>query len=446
LCLFFMVKGYMMNKILRYHQWLLFVLISVGIIMAHTMFAMPVELQFDPAVEGGTPHLTIKPIEEEPVLYLESYYLDNQDDTQTLEERVMVISDVQQYALPVREENEIIGIRVEHITDSGRELLREWRALYLQGKKVTDYKGSAKLKKPSDFEAYWNKTLSEISDIPMEPEITPVPEKDTQTGRLYRVRLKSYGNVPIIAWYYVPKELDILSEQMPERKFPAIQIMPGWGAEQPPMDRTGEGFITFSLNPRSHGPSKEFFETPVPHHLWNIENPGKYYYRKAYMDCIRGIDFLESRPEVDSHNIGVEGGSQGGAFALATAALDNRVACAVANVPYISNFPDFVRLSTLGSGAEFGKRMKDPEKGAQIRKTLSYIDVSLLASSIQCPTMITVGLQDRVTPPLNGIVAFNRIPEEITRSFIMDPDADHEVTQLMREENMHWYKTHLLEE
>ncbi|HRS00800.1 MAG TPA: acetylxylan esterase, partial [Candidatus Sumerlaeia bacterium] len=30
------------------------------------------------------------------------------------------------------------------------------------------------------------------------------------------------------------------------------------------------------------------------------------------MDCVRGVDFLASRPEVDVKKIGAEGGSQGG--------------------------------------------------------------------------------------------------------------------------------------
>ena len=48
------------------------------------------------------------------------------------------------------------------------------------------------------------------------------------------------------------------------------------------------------------------------------------------MDCLRGIDFLTSRAEVDPSRIGVLGFSQGGGLTLATAALDSRVKAAVA--------------------------------------------------------------------------------------------------------------------
>ncbi len=77
--------------------------------------------------------------------------------------------------------------------------------------------------------------------------------------------------------------------------------------------------------------------------------------------------------------------------------------------------------------------MLDPEKGERVRHTLALIDVANLAPWIQCPTLVCVGSQDRVCPPLNGIVALNRLPEGIPRRLVMDPAADHEVTPLMRD-------------
>src|ERR1041385_7277586 len=44
-------------------------------------------------------------------------------------------------------------------------------------------------------------------------------------------------------------------------------------------------------------------------------------YRAIYMDCVRAVEFLLSRPEVDANKICVMGGSQGGGLTLATAGL-----------------------------------------------------------------------------------------------------------------------------
>ena len=46
---------------------------------------------------------------------------------------------------------------------------------------------------------------------------------------------------------------------------------------------------------------------------YQIEDREKYYYRGAYMDCLRGVDFLCSRPEVDEARLGMWSRSQGGA-------------------------------------------------------------------------------------------------------------------------------------
>jgi len=403
-------------------------------------------LNFDPALNGGVPSLLVEPPPGETSMSaarvrLIAYAL---EETEIPLATCTVKPDERlHFVLPHRGRDDILGVRVEKEQEGQWQAVAEWRALYRPNRGVLDYKGSDRLRRPEDFDRYWQEAKARLAAVTMAARIEPVPERATATGELYRVQLVSYDEVPIVCWYYVPREVDLEAPQPAPLRYPAIQIMPGWGAEEPPIDRTAQGFITLSLNPRAHGPSKEFFTTPIGHHLWNIERAEDYYYRAAYMDCLRGLDFLSSRPEVDSGRIGVEGGSQGGAFALASAALDGRVACAVANVPYLSNFPDFVRLGTLGSGTEFGRLMNETERGEAVRRTLAYVDVSNLAPFIRCPTMVCVGLQDRVCPPLNGITALNRLPEGVPRRLVLDPAADHEVSPLMREANREWFETYL---
>jgi len=403
------------------------------------------KLSFNPAVEGGSPRLLLEPNsdEKEQTIRIEAYALEDCGAEVLLATKEIRSDETLRFVLPDRGREDVLGVRVDRMSPEGASALAEWRAFYRPSRGVLDYAGSEALKRPEGFEAYWEEAKRQLAATAMEPEITPVPEKTTATGKLYRVKLNSYGGVPIVCWYYVPLDVNLEAKSKAAKQYPAIQIMPGWGAEEPPLDRTAEGYITLSLNPRSHGPSKEYFTTPVAHHVWNIDKPKEYYYRAAYMDCRRGLDFLASRPEVNQAKIGVEGGSQGGAFSLAMAALDDRVACAAANVPYISNFPDFVRLATNGSGQAFGTRMKDPATGRAVQRTLGMIDVSNLAPWIRCPTVVCVGLQDRVCPPVNGIVAVNRIAKDVPTRLVTDPKADHEVTPRMRQANQEWYEQYL---
>ena len=60
-----------------------------------------------------------------------------------------------------------------------------------------------------------------------------------------------------------------------------------------------------SLNIRGHGnstddePAYEWWG-PGDYLLRGLDDPQKFFYRGAIMDCLRGVDFVASRPEVDT--------------------------------------------------------------------------------------------------------------------------------------------------
>ena len=299
-----------------------------------------------------------------------------------------------------------------------------------------DYKGNAKTRRPADFDAYWTRSKAELAKTPCTPIIEPYSQKDSSTGRCYKITLPSFGNITIFGWYIVPRDVDIFSKDTPAKTYPAVQWAPGYGGGQGPVDWTPDGYITLGLNIRGHGISSTYFKLPTSHHLWNIEDPETYYYRGAYMDIIRGIDFLASRPEVNQKHIAVEGSSQGGAFALAGASLDKRVSCAVAYVPYLGNIQDYGYWCLFARG--FADKLKDPVAGPKVARTIGYIDTANLAETITCPMLIIVGAQDRTCPPLCGIVDYNRLPKNTIKKLVIDPIADHENTQLMRDASKAW--------
>jgi cephalosporin-C deacetylase-like acetyl esterase len=406
----------------------------------------PMIFLFDPAVKGGNPTLKCRPSEhaEDTVkkVRIVSFALDTKEAV--LQTSDISAADTVSFVLPNRGKDDFLGVRVEDITSGKPVKIAEWHAMYKKGKSLLDYKGSPKLKKPADFKAYWDRTRKELAACPMNATITPVPERNSATGNLYKVTLNSFGNVTIACWYFVPKDVDPLNPKPGDKKYPAQQLMPGWGGEMGPVDRTSEGLITLSLNPRGHGPSNDYFPLPPSHHTWNIDNPETYYYRAAYMDCVRGIDFLSSRPEVNHSHIGAEGNSQGGALTVAVAALDPRITCACSNVTYLSNFWDFGKLGTLGSGVTFLEMMNDPVKGAKVQKTLAYIDVANLAGWIKCPLQVCVGGEDRVCPPICGITVLNRLPKGVQKELVIDPVADHEVWETMTNANKAWRTKYLL--
>ncbi len=139
--------------------------------------------------------------------------------------------------------------------------------------------------------------------------------RDYRTRRLV---LDSFQGKRLRGWYTTP------TDPPPAGKFPGVLAVPGYGGVKAiPTHLAISGFAVLTLFPRAQGESlKEWkleHSTKITYHLTDKEN---YYYRGAYMDCLRGLDFLSSQPEVDPSRLGMWSRSQGGGFTLATAALD----------------------------------------------------------------------------------------------------------------------------
>ena len=62
-----------------------------------------------------------------------------------------------------------------------------------------------------------------------------------------------------------------------------------------------------------------------------------------YTGTLRANDFLTSLPQWDGRNLGVTGGSQGGALAIVTAGLDRRVTRLAAYYPALSDVTGYLQ-------------------------------------------------------------------------------------------------------
>jgi len=319
-----------------------------------------------------------------------------------------------------------------------------WRGLGRPaGKTIMSYNGPEGFAPPADFDQYWARAKKELAAVPANARVTRQPDRDTSTGLLYRVELDSVQDTTIVGWFLVPREayVDGDTSRTAGKKFPTILITPGYGAEQGPVDKTKQGYITFSTNPRNHGPSRAFWKSPVDHLVYNITDPDNYYYKLAFLDCLRAAEFVFSREEVDIKRVGAEGGSQGGLLAVATAALEPRIACVAANVPAFTAIPDGTLLATKGGMLTLGTLVReDSTTSGLVRKSLSYIDGAIMASRVKCPTQICMGGLDSVCPYVCGIVMHNRLPKGSERELRLVPDARHEVTPQMRAWNSAWFK------
>lgn len=269
-----------------------------------------------------------------------------------------------------------------------------------------------------DFDDFWNGTLAALKQVAPNFKMTLLADKSNEKKDVYHVTMQSLGNVTIEGYYAAPKDKT--------KKYPTIITFLGYGGSSAPLnpDNWG-GYCEFVLSTRGQGIqlSDNHFGDWIG---YGLESKETYYYRGAFMDLVRGIDFLCSRPEVDERCILAEGGSQGGAFTLAACALDNRIKAAAPYIPFLSDFPDYFKIAPWPRNVFDSYLKEHPDKDwAYLYKLLSYFDIKNFAGKIKCPIIMGVGLQDNVCPPHINFSGYNLIKTD--KHYYVYPQSAHAV-------------------
>lgn len=287
-----------------------------------------------------------------------------------------------------------------------------------------------------DFAEFWQRAKAELATVDPQYKLIRVDSLCTEKHNVYLVEMRSLGKALIRGWYRVPVR---------PGRYPAIMQVPGYSSvEVPSYVNYGDDIIGFALNIRGHGNSRDDVNPGFPGYiLTNLGDREKYIYRGAYMDCVRGIDFLCSRPEVDATRIAVEGASQGGALTFATAALAaDRIAVCAPQVPFLSDFRDYFRVASWPAN-EFIDLVETKKALTwdQVYYTLSYFDIKNLAPMIKAPLIMGAGLMDEVCPPHINFAAYNLVTSE--KKYIVYPYAGHGLPDDFYRAKMEWIRTKL---
>lgn len=160
------------------------------------------------------------------------------------------------------------------------------------------------LTKEADFDEFWAARLKDLSAVAPEYTAEARPDKSTPKVETYLVEMRSYGGVRISGWLTVPRA---------KGPHAAVVMVPGYGsAMQPAVSR--ENMAVLALDIRGHGTSTKDVDAKDGEfmYLGLASNPADYIYVGAYMDCVRAVDYLCSRPDIDPERIGVEGEARAG--------------------------------------------------------------------------------------------------------------------------------------
>lgn len=270
----------------------------------------------------------------------------------------------------------------------------------------------------SDLREFWDRALEELAAVAPEYVIIPRQDVKSKVRDLYLVKMKSWGGEQIQGYLAVPKK---------KGKYPAFIYYNGYNAEPWEFDTVGSGdkieFLLFGRGQGLNKPNNKYGDWIQ----YNLQDPENYYYKGAFMDCVRAIDFVEQLPKTDTRNIFAEGGSQGGAFTLAAAALDpkHRLRAIAPYIPFLSDYPDYFKIAPWPGNVVLSKAREINLGDQDLYRNLSYFDLKNLARWIDIPVLMGVGLQDPTCPPHINFSSFNLIDSD--KEFVIYPTLGHTV-------------------
>ena len=249
-----------------------------------------------------------------------------------------------------------------------------------------------------DFDAFWAQTLAELAEVPLEPELTEILEFSNEKRRCYEVRYASLdGGV----------SGGILSVPLAEGKYPVCLQYMGYGAPVFYFDPNADvDRIDFLVSVRDQGIFKGEQDRWIDRGLSSKED---FYYRGAFADAKRAVDFVASLDKADPDRIVSMGESQGGALTFVAAALDNRIKAIAPAVPFLGDYPDYARIVWWPVHEVFDQADKEGIARDELFEMLSYFDVKNFASRIHCPVYMAFGLQDETCPPHTNFSIYNNL-------------------------------------
>ena len=271
----------------------------------------------------------------------------------------------------------------------------------------------ATVKMPQDFNEFWEQAKKELAGFDIDAKVTLQPDLCTSKYNVYHVSLQNI-QMPS-SWRGPSRFYGMLSVPKKSGKYPAILEVPGAGVRGYGGDsRAADGFIVFNVG--IHGipvnmPNENYRALDIgslsEYWNYNLDVRDRYYYKRVYLGCVRAVDFLFSLPEFDGENLGVTGGSQGGALSIVLAGLDDRVKCLAAFYPAMSDMTGY--LYGRAGGWPHMYKNSTIEQHPEWVNTTAYYDVVNFAKNIKVPGWYSWGYNDNICPPTSMYAAYNSL-------------------------------------
>lgn len=285
--------------------------------------------------------------------------------------------------------------------------------------------------RPKDFDEYWSKALVEMQTIDAQV-VMKKADFAAPTVECYDVWFIGNNGAKIYAKHLRPKNI--------VGKIPAVLRFHGYSADSGDwvshLHYAASGVAVFALDVRGQGGKSQDIggvngSTWHGHIVRGLleENPQKLFFRDIFLDTVRLAQIAMDMDYIDETKVYTCGGSQGGALAIACAALEPRIAKVASVYPFLC---DYKRVWDMDLDEQAYVELKeyfrkfDPrhEKEYEIFEKLGYIDLQNLAERIEGKVLMFTGLMDEACPPSTQYAVYNKLRCE--KKHILYPDYGHE--------------------
>jgi len=284
--------------------------------------------------------------------------------------------------------------------------------------------------RPTDFDLYWDRSLSIMRSTNPDVELTPA-DFQVDFAECYHMYFTGVGGARIYAKLLKPKSTNKPGPAL--LKFHGYSMSSGDWIDKLPY--VAAGFTVAAMDCRGQGGLSQDIGgvngwTLNGHIVRGLgDSPESMLYRYIFLDTAQLAKIIMNLPEVDENRVGVTGGSQGGGLTIACAALEPGIKKAAPVSPFLSDYQRIWEMDLAKhaySEIHDWFRRFDPrhQREEEIFTQLGYIDVQHLASRIGSEVLMGIGLMDEICPPSTQFSAYNKITSP--KSLITYPDYAHE--------------------
>ncbi len=311
------------------------------------------------------------------------------------------------FSVPCGKEPGFVSVNVK-VSEDGRDYTS------LTNIAISPYAIKPTTTMPEDFEQFWGDAVAKAREVPMQPTLRCSESESNDRVDVYYLRIQTSvkGNYTY----------GVLTVPKGGGRKPAILRLPGAAVRSfsGPNELAYQGFVVLEVG--VHGipvdQSPEIYRQLEAGALRNyttigIDNRDSYYYKRAILGCVRAVDYLCTRDDVDTTRIATYGGSQGGMLSIMTSALSNRVSALLAYFPAFCDVEGYYH----GRGGGWPHLFRDKaEPNIEARlQTIRYYDTVNFARTLRVPGFYAWGYNDRTCCPTSTFSAYNVIsaPKEL---------------------------------